>query len=243
MDAKIYLFKTAEIDLDQSDITWAEGFGKTVTLPILQALICLKDMNLLFDTGIREDDRDDAYSVVRRKTSDLERQMEMIGYRPSDIHLVINSHLHRTHCGGNYLFKRSSQFVVHRYELRYAYYPDEFQRTRYNRKDFDLDLNWLPIAGDYEICPGVKVLFTPGHTFGNLSVLIEGGKSNYLLCGDACFTKINWETNKIPAPALTLNVMSYYDTLKWKLKTMRNVEPIFGHDVRFLGIEAPILLK
>ncbi|MFQ6068282.1 MAG: MBL fold metallo-hydrolase [Candidatus Bathyarchaeia archaeon] len=58
--------------------------------------------------------------------------MQLLNFRlkPEDITVIINTHLHFDHCGGNKLF-RNARFYVQADELRYAYAPDRFQKAAY----------------------------------------------------------------------------------------------------------------
>ena len=55
-------------------------------------------------------------------------------------------------------------------------------------------LNYKIIEGDYEVVPGVQVLYTPGHSPGHQSLFIETEQSgSVLLTIDASYTKENFE--------------------------------------------------
>ena len=108
--------------------------------------------------------------------------------------MVVNSHLHFDHCGNNELFPHAEIFVQER-ELVVA-------RTTVHtvRKWFDYEgARIIPVSGDMEICPGIKLLSSPGHTPGHQSVLIETTNGRVLVAAQAAYTSIGgdfWATNK-----------------------------------------------
>ena len=104
---------------------------------------------------------------------------------PRDVALVINTHLHFDHCGGNRLFA-GTPLHVQRIERLDARGPDytipewaEFEGATYVEHD-----------GEAEILPGVRVLPTPGHTRGHQSVLVETDEGVVVVGGDVGHT---WE--------------------------------------------------
>ncbi len=90
---------------------------------------------------------------------------------PSDIKIVINTHLHFDHCGQNAVFKHAP-FYVQRSELDRA------------RRESKALVDWFDFAGarfelldgDTQIAEGVRVIATPGHTIGHQSVMVATGE-------------------------------------------------------------------
>ena len=68
-------------------------------------------------------------------------------------------------------------------------------RQRLHREEYMKEcilphLNYKIIEGDYEVVPGVQVLYTPGHSPGHQSLFIETEQSgSVLLTIDASYTK------------------------------------------------------
>ncbi|HEU0257140.1 MAG TPA: N-acyl homoserine lactonase family protein, partial [Microbacteriaceae bacterium] len=116
-------------------------------------------------------------------------QLALCGYRPEDVDIVINSHFHFDHVGGNKYFT-GARVLVHKQELRQAKVPESFERLGYSDLSFDFPgVRYEPIAGDYEIVPGVTLFETPGHTVGHYSMLVEmQGEKSMLFAGDAAYT-------------------------------------------------------
>jgi len=117
----------------------------------------------------------------------LEDGLAELGVRAEDIPLVIDTHLHFDHAGGNTFTEPggaprlafpNARYVVQQGEWEYAthtnertagsYFPHNFAPVAAaNRFDF--------VSGEREIVPGIRVVPTPGHTPFHTSVLIESG--------------------------------------------------------------------
>ncbi len=108
--------------------------------------------------------------------------------RLEDIRVVVNSHLHWDHCGGNRLF-RHCPIVAQRAEMAFAREPTGLVAGGYMANHFDLPVKYDLIKGDQEIAPGVCTITTRGHTPGHQSLLVdlESGR-RVALCADAAYT-------------------------------------------------------
>jgi N-acyl homoserine lactone hydrolase len=97
------------------------------------------------------------------------------GLAPADVRRIYLSHLHNDHAGGLRLFDRSVPVTVQRRELEYGMSEHPFpERHGMFRIDYDdPDIDWRLIDGDVELAPGVRTLFTPGHTPGHQSFVVD----------------------------------------------------------------------
>jgi N-acyl homoserine lactone hydrolase len=97
--------------------------------------------------------------------------------------LVINTHLHFDHCGGNRLFPGTPIHVQTR-EL-----ADGRTQPGYVREWIDFaGATYVEHDGDAEVLPGVRLLPTPGHTAGHQSVLVDTDDGPVVLGGDVAYT-------------------------------------------------------
>jgi glyoxylase-like metal-dependent hydrolase (beta-lactamase superfamily II) len=115
----------------------------------------------------------------------LEDGLASLGVRHEDVGLVIDTHLHFDHAGGNTFIEPGGQprltfpnarYVVQRGEYVYATHTNERTAGSY------FPHNFAPVVaadrfdfvdGEREIVYGVRVIPTPGHTPFHQSVLIE----------------------------------------------------------------------
>ncbi len=119
----------------------------------------------------------------------LEEAIAAAGFSPDDIQIVIDTHLHFDHAGGNVVQKGEGEgelqvafsrarYVVQRGEWEWAHLENERIRASYLPNNFDpvmaagqFDL----VEGRAQIVPGVVVEPTPGHTPHHQSVLLTSG--------------------------------------------------------------------
>ena len=95
---------------------------------------------------------------------------------------VINTHLHFDHCGGNRRFAGLPTYVQ-RVELETAVAPDYLEEwVRFPGESY------VEVDGDAELFPGVSVLFTPGHSAGHQSVVVQTGDGVVVLGGDVTYS-------------------------------------------------------
>lgn len=133
----------------------------------------------------------------------LELALVSAGFRSEDISLVINTHLHFDHAGGNTTIESdgrvvnafpNARFVVQAGEAHYAMHTNERTAASYFPR------NWEPIRelgrldlveGATEIVKGIRTLPTPGHTPHHQSLLIDGGNEMACYLGDLIPTHIH----------------------------------------------------
>ncbi|MBI4345430.1 MAG: MBL fold metallo-hydrolase [Elusimicrobia bacterium] len=155
--------------------------------------------NVLVDTGLSS--KYDAnpkftrlYAVDRKST--LRDALKGLGLEPSDIHYVINTHLHFDHAGGNTELgadgRPAPQFPQARYVIQKEEWEDAQSPHERNRASY-LPENYAPlddakalelVTGEYELEPGLKVLKSGGHTRGHQCVMIDSEGQRAIYFGD-----------------------------------------------------------
>ncbi len=126
----------------------------------------------------------------------LEAGIMKAGFTPDDVSLVINTHLHFDHAGGNTWRDPAgdvratfpnARYVVQRGEHTYALRPNERTSASY------FPHNWEPIFkadrfdlidGAQELRSGISVRMTPGHTPYHQSVVLRSGGETLCFLGD-----------------------------------------------------------
>ena len=132
---------------------------------------------ILIETGIGEkwtEKEISMYGIYREKPF-AQSLFEISGYKPEDITIVVNTHLHFDHAGGNTLVRDgeivpqfpNARYFVSKSELDAAENPHERDRASY------LPENWRPLMksgqlelkpGVYEVVDGLQVEQVRGHS-------------------------------------------------------------------------------
>jgi N-acyl homoserine lactone hydrolase len=98
--------------------------------------------------------------------------------------LVVNTHLHFDHCGGNRRFPGVPIHVQARELADARTQPDYTVR---DWVDFD-GASYVEHDGEAEILPGVRLVPAPGHTDGLQIVLVETDEGLVVLGGDVAYS-------------------------------------------------------
>ena len=176
-----------------------------------------------------------------RRTA-LEAGLRTLGYTPDDVAVVINTHLHFDHAGGNTFVDAAgtvrasfpkARYVVQQGEHHWAMHTNERTAASYFAR------NWEPIVAagsfdlleaDGEVLPGISVLRTPGHVPHHQSVLVDGGDGIACFLGDICPTSAHlplpWIMGYDVEPLVSL------ETKRWLFKRAADEQwlMIFEHD-------------
>ena len=157
---------------------------------------------ILIDTGIgnKEDSRfQEIYGVENEQGSALEAAITEVGFSTADITMVINTHLHFDHAGGNTRFQEpgrpeslaitfpQARYVVQGRELEFARKTNERTRASYLPPNFEPIAErglWGLIDGPARIAPGITAHPTPGHVPFHQSILIESEGEKLLYLAD-----------------------------------------------------------
>jgi glyoxylase-like metal-dependent hydrolase (beta-lactamase superfamily II) len=141
------------------------------------------------------DEKEIARWGLERPAGGLEASLARLGHSVDDVDIVINTHLHADHCGGNTRregdelvarFPRA-EYLVQRMEWADASHPDARTQGTY------FPDNFAPLVaagrmrllhGDTRVTQHVRCVPTPGHTRGHQSVLVEAEGWKALIVAD-----------------------------------------------------------
>jgi glyoxylase-like metal-dependent hydrolase (beta-lactamase superfamily II) len=154
-------------------------------------------------------------------------QLATIGLRPADVDLVVNSHLHLDHCGGNLHFTHCP-LLLQAAELEAARAGGSvYQKfAGWNEPN----LRYQTIQGDHTLAPGVELLATPGHTPGSQSLLLRLPNSGVLLFTfDAVYTRALWEAEELGAADDPAAARASVDRLR-AVASQTDAQVVCGHD-------------
>jgi len=99
---------------DQGIMTYQQGYGKRIWLPIWAFLVQGDEHNILVDTGLDENELITPAGFTEEtglEPASLVDCLTSVGIVPNDIDIVINTHLHDDHCGNNGLFKKATYLL------------------------------------------------------------------------------------------------------------------------------------
>jgi glyoxylase-like metal-dependent hydrolase (beta-lactamase superfamily II) len=151
---------------------------------------------VLVETGLgnKEDEKFRGIYGVDNAASDPslypDRLLELVaeaGFRAEDVELVVNTHLHFDHAGGNTYRDAEGQvrlafpgarYAVQRGEWEWAHATNERTAASYLPDNYEpvMDAGRLDLLeGDIEVAPGISVVRTPGHCPHHQSVLVRSG--------------------------------------------------------------------
>jgi len=117
--------------------------------------------------------------------------------------VVVNTHLHFDHCGGNRLFAGRLPIHVQRLELEDARTEDDYTIREW--VDFD-GAEYVEHDGEAEILPGVRLLPAPGHTRGHQIVVVETDDGPVVLGGDVGYSFAEIGKGDTPGKRLVLEL-------------------------------------
>lgn len=180
--------------------------------------------------------------------SHLVEAVHALGVRPQDVDLVINTHFHFDHCGGNTRREDgktvptfpNATYVVRREEYEAANSPNERSAASY------IPANWRPLEergmlrlvdSDEEIEPGITLVHTPGHTQGHQSVKITSGGRTLFYIADLCPTSahvpLSWimAYDLFPLTTLAVRKRIYRQAAEenWLLFFEHDTDVLSGH--------------
>ena len=170
---------------------------------------------VLIDTGVGDKESEKFHGIYGVENApvggvgptQLESALAEAGFSAADVTLVINSHLHFDHAGGN--TRRSidagpvpsfpnARYVARRGEWDWAHRANERTSASY----FPHNYEPLQAAGllelvdaDVELLPGISLRHTPGHTPHHQGVLIESAGERMFYLADLAPT-----TAHVPLP-------------------------------------------
>lgn len=161
-------------------------------------------------TLIRTDDMNIVVDTSsRERKANLKTAFKQLMVLPKDVDAVVLTHTHSDHVGNNDMFP-NAKFIVHSGEKGQI-------------KDARI------IDNDLELTKGVRLVHTPGHTHGSISVFIDS-ELKYVIAGDAVPLKDNYL--KMVPPRLNYDAKLALESLKKITSYADMVIP--GHDYPFM---------
>jgi glyoxylase-like metal-dependent hydrolase (beta-lactamase superfamily II) len=216
--------------------------------PYLGFLLRKGKRNILVDTGISDNFIVDGKAwggwPAQAGKDYLVKSLADAGVDPLDIDTILFTHLHNDHAANTTMFK-NARLIFQKDEWRTLLDPLPVMNIR---RDYDPNLidelkamDCLKVEGDFELTEGIRVLKTPGHTPGSMSIAVQMEKGLKVITGDHfhlycmafskqdTLTDMSGKKHKItPAPdvygpfipsSLIYNYYDYYDS-SYKIKAL-----------------------
>jgi N-acyl homoserine lactone hydrolase len=142
--------------------------------PVYVHVIEHPDARVLVDTGMTE---------LHPAVADMDPRLYPLSEQDIDlagIDIVVNTHLHFDHCGGNHLFA-GKPFYVQRRELDDALTKDDYTINAWVQAD---GVEYVPVDGEHEPLPGLRLVPAPGHSRGMQVVVVETDERPVIVGGD-----------------------------------------------------------
>jgi glyoxylase-like metal-dependent hydrolase (beta-lactamase superfamily II) len=197
MTLKLYAFTCGTVTGEFAHLM--EGGEGDITVPVPVFLIEHPKGRALFDTGLHPDCQHDPVNRLGERLAGLFRigfqpgeeisaHLEAIDRDPGKIDLIINSHFHFDHVGGNALIPNAT-LLVQRREWEAGMNPEIAARRGFNRRDFDLGHKLRLVDGEHDVFGDGSVVCLPthGHTPGHQSLRLRLAHGEIVLAADACY--------------------------------------------------------
>ena len=146
--------------------------------PVYVHLIDHPEARVLVDTGFTE---------LRPEVADMDPLLTPLSEQDIDlvgIDIVVNTHLHFDHCGGNHLFA-GTPIYVQRQELDDALGQEDYTIPEWVEAP---GVQYESVDGEHELLPGLRLVPAPGHTRGMQMVVVETGGRPVVVGGDVAVT-------------------------------------------------------
>lgn len=210
--------------------------------PTHAILIETEEGRILWDTGVPRDWESrwaptgfqDFFPVQEDPSGPgfLDSALADLELTPDDIDILVLSHLHFDHAANAKMFDNGkTRILVQSDEIEGVKTIDGAFKGAHLVSDFE-GMNMEAVHGDAEIVPGVSVIFTPGHTWGTMSLRVDlPNDGTKIFTSDAVYMGASWGP-----PAIGAGIV--WDSVGWlesveKLRRIQEetgAEVIFGHD-------------
>jgi len=186
----------------------------TIKLDVLAVGNLVRDGDTIVEahstsTLIRAEDRnivvDTSSQFLRPAVKDSLKQLCVL---PKDVDTVVFTHAHHDHIENADLFPKAKIYI---------------------RKEEEFDKG-IKVDEDMELCPGVKLVHTPGHTAGSMSVFVTAERK-YVITGDAVPLQDN--VQKMVPPRLNIDKDSAMKSIKAIVSFADVIVP--GHGFPFMN--------
>lgn len=222
------------------------GTTGLITIPIPAFVIEHPEGLILFDTGFNRRVHQNLASYYPAEAlkpikfhftpeEELATQMRNAGFDPGSVRLIVNSHLHYDHCGGNLQFPEAAVMVQRaEWEAANAAPPE---KAAYRQVDFRTGQTMELIEGEHDIFGDGSLVLVPtsGHTPGHQALHVRHAGGVAILAGDACYMRGTLiEDDMLPDVSVTADPAAYKASLESLRALHQSGAMVYvGHDPEF----------
>ncbi len=234
---------------DKSMMTYQHGYGTPYTIPIYTWYLEGGDKKILVDTGeMHPVQTEERSRELGGPIYTFDEGLAKYGLTPADIDIVIHTHLHRDHCENDFRCENAA-FYVHEKELEVirAWHPMDYRYVEDYIDEVEERGQFRPLSlqdgEEYEIVPGVRVLHTPIHTPGGLTVLVDTHQGLAAITG-FCLIGENFDPPRevramdleVIPPGTVIDPCHAYDVMLALKARAQIILPV--HEPRFAAMES-----
>lgn len=182
---RIHRLQLGTLGIDKGFMTYFHDYGKDLSadFPVQFFYIEGPEENILVDTGGPAEENN-KFWFGAKDIRTFEEALALVNLKPEDIDIIIASHLMFDHML-NAQKCPNARVYVQQEELKFAYSPHPVISPTYSTS-FLTGLKFVPVSGEQEIVPGVKVFPSPGHSPGTQSIAVETKDGLAVMTGFCC---------------------------------------------------------
>ncbi len=189
-----------------------------LSLSIHSLIIDTPSAKLVVDTCIGNDRDRNPFEVMHMLSTSYLEDMKGMGYQPEGIDFVLCTHLHLDHVGWNTRLEGgtwvptfpNAAYLMGKQDLEFwgkASPGDTEEFMQIQAKVFEDSLQPVldaglakPVEGPAPVCEGVRLISTPGHTPGHVSVIVESQGESAMITGDFIHHPIQFHDPGLVSP-------------------------------------------
>jgi N-acyl homoserine lactone hydrolase len=234
---KLVPLEIGRLDSDRMELLGTPG---RVVMPVPSWVVEHPRGVVLFDAGLHQDLQTDtsrlrnllqSFVVDFHPGEELPTRLAAAGYRPSDIDVMVISHLHFDHVGGMVDIP-DARVVIQAPEWTAGHHPKLVEVGLYDPNDYDLGHDRQLIDGGHDVFGDGSIVCvpTPGHTKGHQALRVELPSGPVVLTADCVYLAQMLDEMRVPLFGYDLALQ--LDSMR-RLRDLRDdgYRLLFGHDL------------
>lgn len=168
----------------------------------------------------------------------IDEQLVQLGYKPSDIDILLLSHMHSDHVSGLKLVKDAKKIMVSDLEWQETidrpcrYVANMWTGVTIDKFSFS-QTGIGPEGMSYDVFGDgtITMVYAPGHTMGLAATIIKNSNKFLLLTSDVGYAKKSWE--HMILPGVQVDAKKVKTSLEWVKEISKDInciEAIANHD-------------